>query len=138
MIQKVPKNSVSFQHSFYVKSRDIDNLNHVNNVVYLQWVNEISGKHWNILSTVEVNKKYFWVVLRHEIDYLQSAILNDKITIYTWVGESSGVRSIRYVHIYKDDILLAKAQTTWCLIDVKTQRPTRINNDIKDLLAFKE
>ncbi len=138
MNNKIPKNSVSFYHSFNVKKEDIDNLNHVNNVVYLKWINEISGKHWGVLSTEEINKKYFWVVLRHEIDYLQSAILNDKITVYTWVGESSGVRSIRHVHIYNEDVLLVKAQTTWCLMDAKTQRPTRINNDIMKLLEIKE
>ena len=45
-------------------------MNHVNNVVYLQWVNDISEKHWNWLASPELRAKYFWVVLRHEIDYL--------------------------------------------------------------------
>ncbi|MEN8124033.1 MAG: thioesterase family protein [Bacteroidota bacterium] len=135
MSLKVPNNSVSFHHSFFVKLEDIDELNHVNNVVYLKWINEISGKHWGILSTEEINKKYFWVVLRHEIDYLRSAKLNDEITVYTWVGESSGVKSIRHVHIYKGDTLLVKAQTTWCLMDTKTLRPTRINQEILILIS---
>ncbi len=134
MSNKVPNNSVSFHYSFYVKPEDIDELKHVNNVVYLKWVNEISGKHWGILSTKEINKKYFWVVLRHEIDYLQSAILSDKITVYTWVGESKGVKSIRYVHIYKGDTLLVKAQTTWCLVGSKSLRPSRINQEILNVL----
>ena len=80
-----------------------------------------------------INKKYFWVTLRHEIDYLQSAFLGDKITVYTWVGEIAGVKSIRYVHIYKDETLLVKTKSTWCLIDVKTNKPARIKQDILNI-----
>ena len=76
-----PKNTVSQSHqeTFKVKKGDIDVLNHVNNVVYLQWVNDIAEKHWEILSNEEINKKYFWVAIRHEIDYLQQAFLINKV-----------------------------------------------------------
>jgi len=128
-----PKNTVSHQETFNVKKSDIDVLNHVNNVVYLQWVNDIAEKHWDILSNNIINQKYFWVAIRHEIDYLQQAFLDDEITVYTWVGETGGVRSIRNVHIYRGETLLVKTKTTWCLIDVKTLKPTRIKEDITDL-----
>lgn len=131
-----PKNTVYYQHSVIVKEKDIDNLNHVNNVVYLQWVNDISEKHWEILSNDAIKSKYFWVCIRHEIDYVNEAFLEDEVTVYTWVGESKGVKSIRYVHIYKGDILLAKVASTWCLIDAKTHKPTRIKEDILELLSL--
>ena len=132
-----PNDTVSYQHSFHVEANHLDALNHVNNVVYLQWVNDISEKHWEILSNELLNSKYFWVCLRHEIDYLNQAILGDEITVFTWVGESAGVRSIRNVHIYKGDILLTKIKSTWCLIDKKTLKPTRIKQDILDVLIQK-
>lgn len=132
-----PNDTVSYQHSFYVEANHLDALNHVNNVVYLQWVNDISEKHWEILSNELLNSKYFWVCLRHEIDYLNQAILGDEITVFTWVGESAGVRSIRNVHIYKGDMLLTKIKSTWCLIDKKTLKPTRIKQDILDVLIQK-
>ena len=132
-----PNDTVSYQHSFLVEANHLDALNHVNNVVYLQWVNDISEKHWEILSNELLNSKYFWVCLRHEIDYLNQAILGDEITVFTWVGESAGVRSIRNVHIYKGDILLTKIKSTWCLIDKKTLKPTRIKQDILDVLIQK-
>ncbi|NOQ91126.1 MAG: acyl-CoA thioesterase [Flavobacteriaceae bacterium] len=131
-----PKNTVSYQETFKVKESDIDALNHVNNVVYLQWVNDIAEKHWGILSNAAINKKYFWVAIRHEIDYLQQAFLGDEITVCTWVGETGGVKSIRNVYIYKDETLLVKTKTTWCLIDVKTLKPTRIKEDITDLFII--
>jgi acyl-CoA thioester hydrolase len=136
MNPKVPDNTINYKHSFSVKPEDIDSLNHVNNIVYLQWVNDIAGKHWDILSNKEINEKYFWVTLRHEIDYLQSAFLGDTITVYTWVGEISGVKSIRYVHIYKNETLLVKTKSTWCLIDAKTNKPARIKQDILNILKI--
>jgi len=128
-----PKDTVSYKENFIVKEDEIDALNHVNNVVYLQWVNNIAEKHWNILTNDDINSKYYWVAIRHEIDYMQQAFLDDEITVYTWVGESTGVRSIRNVHIFKGDILLAKAKTTWCLINAKTHKITRIQQDILNL-----
>lgn len=129
------KNKIPYSFNITVKVEDIDVLNHVNNVVYLKWVNEASERHWAALSTEEINTKYFWVCLRHEIDYMGEAFLNDEVTITTWVGESKGVKSIRHVQIYKEDKLVAKAASTWCLIDSKTQKPTRIREDVLDLLS---
>ena len=134
MNNPVPSNTVSYQDTFKVEKNAIDGLNHVNNVVYLQWVNDISEKHWNVLAGKEIKEKYLWVVLRHELDYMNQAFLGDEITVITWVGESSGVKSIRYVHVYKGETILLKAKSTWCLLEVKTLRPTRIKEDILALL----
>jgi len=135
MNDKVPINSISFNYSFNVQSKHLDTLNHVNNVVYLQWVNDIAEKHWSILSNDSINKKYYWIAIRHEIDYLNQAFLEDNITVYTWIGKSIGVKSIRHVHIYKGDTLLAKVQSYWCLIDIKTNKLTRIKQDILDIIT---
>jgi len=134
VINPVPANTVSYQDIFKVEKNAIDGLNHVNNVVYLQWVNDISEKHWNLLAGKEIKEKYLWVVLRHELDYLNQAFLGDEITVLTWVGESSGVKSIRHVHVYKGETILLKARSTWCLLEFKTLRPTRIKEDILLLL----
>ena len=134
MKHPVPENTVSYQDTFKVEKNAIDGLNHVNNVVYLQWVNDISEKHWNLLAGQEIKEKYFWVVLRHELDYMNQAFLGDEITVSTWVGESSGVKSIRNVHVYKGETILLKARSTWCLLEIKSLRPTRIKEDILSLL----
>ena len=134
MKNSIPENTVSYQDTFKVKKNAIDGLNHVNNVVYLQWVNDISEKHWNLLAGKEIKEKYLWVVLRHELDYMNQAFLDDEITVLTWVGESSGVKSIRHVEIYKGDVILLKARSTWCLLEMKSLRPTRIKEDILSLL----
>ncbi|MCP4884846.1 MAG: acyl-CoA thioesterase, partial [Flavobacteriales bacterium] len=77
------QDQVSYSYTLRVEESHIDNLLHVNNVVYLQWVNDISEKHWNKLVSSELKEKYFWVVLRHELDYLNQAVLHDELTIKT-------------------------------------------------------
>ena len=130
----ISPNSASYSYRIKVEKEHIDNLQHVNNVVYLQWVNDISEKHWNLLAPQGLKDKYFWVVLRHELDYLNQAVLHEELTVRTWVGESKGVKSVRHVEIYREETLLLRAASTWCLIDVKTLRPTRIKEDILDIL----
>jgi len=117
-----------------VLKEEIDALNHVNNIVYLQWVQDIAYKHWNFLTANNPQKEYVWYTIRHEIDYLQQAVLGDEITVKTWVGETKGVRSIRYVEIFKEELLLAKSQTTYCLLNAKTKRPTRITENVLKIL----
>ena len=116
-----------------VKETEIDSLNHVNNVVYLQWINDVSALHWKMLSNDEINSKYIWVAVRHEIDYIKPAFLNENITIKTWIATLKGVKSIRNVEIYRKDQLLAKSKTTWVLLDAKTQKITRIPKEIEML-----
>lgn len=118
-----------------VVSEEIDELNHVNNVVYVQWVQDIAVLHWQYLTKNVNAEDLIWVVLKHEIDYLGQATLNDEVTLKTWVGETKGVKSIRHVEIFKEDKLLVKAQTTWCLLNNKTLRPARITEDIYNLLS---
>jgi len=133
-MKPIPENTASFSYEQQVQKEHIDGLSHVNNVVYLQWVNDISEKHWNQLAGTHLKNKYFWVVLRHELDYLNQAVLNDVLTLRTWVGASEGVKSVRHVEIYKEETLLLRAASTWCLIDARTLRPTRIKSDILDTL----
>ena len=134
MKTSIPKHATSLTQKLRVKPSEIDSLRHVNNVVYLKWANAVAEKHWSILTNKELESKFYWVALRHEIDYLKPAFLNDEIRIETWIGESKGVRSVRYVHIYKEDNLLVKTKTVWCLIDAVTHKPTRITQEILGVL----
>ncbi|GAA4808415.1 thioesterase family protein [Litoribaculum gwangyangense] len=130
------KIGASYQYTITVSKEQIDNLHHVNNVVYVKWINDISEKHWQQLSSIDIDSKYFWVVLRHEVDYLGQAKMGDELTIKTNVGESSGAKSIRFVEIFKNDKLIVKGKTTWCLMDKSTQKPKRIDDDILNVLYY--
>ncbi len=117
-----------------VLKEEIDELNHVNNIVYLHWVQDIAYKHWSVLTENDPQTAYVWYTIRHEIDYLQQAVFGDEVTVKTWVGETKGVRSIRHVEIFKENTLLAKSQTTYCLLNTQTKRPTRITESVLKIL----
>lgn len=123
-----------FEKKNIVSIKDIDEYKHVNNVVYVQWMQDISNDHWHLLIKDIPKPDYVWFVIRHEIDYKSQATLGDEVKIKTWVGETEGIKSIRHYEIYKGETLLVKSQTTFCLLNAKTQRPKRITQEIKNLL----
>jgi acyl-CoA thioester hydrolase len=125
-----------FKLRIKVKPEDIDELGHVNNVVYLGWVQLVAATHWNTLSTDEIRSQNLWVALRHEIDYVSPAFLGDEIFGYTWVSSLEGAKSIRHVEFYKEEKCLAKAKTNWCMLDATTLKPKRIGQGIKTLLKM--
>ena len=126
---------IPFEVKIQVTPTDIDQLGHVNNVVYLRWVQDAAEAHWNKLATPELQKELAWVVLRHEINYHKPGFLDDNIVARTWVGETEGFRSIRFVEIYNGrGVLLVSASTTWCLIDPTSGRPKKITAEIKESL----
>jgi acyl-CoA thioester hydrolase len=129
MIKKVP-----YQHKIEVTTADIDDLGHVNNVVYLRWVQEVAAAHWDDAAPLDLKSKYAWVVLRHEIDYKNPAFLRDEVIGLTWVGAHNGPRFDRFVKIQCQDKVLAEAKTTWCLLDAKSFKPVRIPQEILEIL----
>ena len=126
-----------YEHSITVQPNEIDAMNHVNNVVYVQWVQDAASAHWSAHASPEIKAKYNWVVLRHEIDYHNAAVLHDQLIARTWVQEYNGVRSARIVKIYRcrDEKLLVEAKTIWCLLTASNNRPTRVGDDIKNIFV---
>jgi acyl-CoA thioester hydrolase len=123
-----------FEFKITVTSADIDDLNHVNNVVYVKWMDEVAINHWAFLTVDTPLPEYIWVVVRHEIDYKSQAFLGDEIIAKTWVGETKGFTSERLIAFYKKDVLLAKSKTTWAMLNAQTYKPTRIREDVLKVL----
>ena len=119
----------AYRHAIKVQESDIDELGHVNNVVYLRWVQEVAAAHWEHVATDAMKKQYVWVVLRHEIDYLMPAFSGDEIMGYTWIGSHKGAKVERLVSLYKAGSKkpIAEAKTSWCLLDAESKRPRRID-----------
>lgn len=119
-----------------VTPADIDHLGHVNNVVYVRWIQEVSAAHWAHVAPAALQEKYLWVVLRHEIDFLKAAMPQDAVLGYTWVGDHKGAKFDRFVSLYRAGTheLLASAKTIWCLVDAKSLRPRRIEQNLLELL----
>jgi len=116
-----------------VQSADIDEQNHVNNTVYLRWIQDVATAHWRALASADAQSAIGWVVLRHEIDYRMPANLGDEIVLRTWVGEASRLKFERFTEVRRkiDNVLLAQARTLWVPIDVRTGKPTRVSAEVR-------
>jgi len=125
--------SVPFEMTVSVLPGDIDEQNHVNNTVYLQWVQEIATAHWRAVASPQAQETIGWVVVRHEIDYKVPAILGDEIRLRTWVGKATRLTFERFTEIRRnsDGRLLSKARTLWCPINVQSSRPVRVSPEVR-------
>ena len=112
---------------------DIDEQNHVNNTVYLRWVQEVATAHWKALVSAEAQAAVGWIVLRHEIDYKLPASLGDEILLRTWVGAASRLKFERFTEIRRkiDNRFLSQVRTLWVPIDVRTGKPTRVSAEVQ-------
>ena len=129
-----------FEISIAVAPADIDGMGHVNNVVYLRWVQDVAVAHWRAVAAPEHRKKVLWVVVRHEIDYKQSARLGDTILARTWVGAATRIKFERHTEMVRasDGSLLAKARSVWCPIDAVTFRPTIVSAEVRAMFSLAE
>ena len=91
--------SAAFEMIVSVLPEDIEQQNHVNNTVYLRWVQEVATAHWRAVATADARENIGWVVLRHEIDYKTPACLGDEIVLRTWVGKSTRLTFERFTEI---------------------------------------
>ena len=125
--------STAFEMTVPVLTGDIDEQNHVNNTVYLHWVQDVAVAHWRAIASSDAQETIGWVVLRHEIDYKAPAALNDEIVLRTWVGKATRLTFERFTEIRRkrDRQLLSTARTLWCPINTQTGRPVRVPAEVR-------
>ncbi|MCG0015717.1 acyl-CoA thioesterase [Winogradskyella sp. E313] len=124
-----------YQKQITVTKDDLDQLLHVNNVRYVQWVQDIAEEHWLKNASQEILDSCFWVLINHNISYKAPALLGDSILIKTFILKSEGVSSVRKVEMYNQTSKkqIIDSETTWCLVSSKSKRPTRITSEIVNL-----
>ena len=130
--------SAAFEMIVSVLPEDIDQQNHVNNTVYLRWVQEVATAHWRAVATADAQENIAWVVLRHEIDYKAPACVGDEIVLRTWIGKSMRLTFERFTEIRRsgNDQLLSNARTLWCPINAQTARPTRVPAEVREQFSI--
>ena len=106
----------------------IDELGHVNNAVWVQWIQAIATAHWEAVAPPEHVAAHVWVVTRHEIDYRGNVVAGETVTAETWVpNPPKGARFDRHVRFLGEDgQVKVEAVTTWALIDRATGRLLRV------------
>ena len=125
---------VRYERAFHVAADDIDDLDHVNNVVYLRWVQDVAAAHWESATSAAERAEIAWVVLRHEIDYKHPARPGDQVIARTWVGTPSAATFERHTEILRarDQRALARARSLWCPVHPGTGRLRRIDPALRD------
>jgi acyl-CoA thioester hydrolase len=125
--------SAPFEMTVSVLPEDIDEQNHVNNTVYVRWVQQVASAHWRAVANAEAQDSISWVVLRHEIDYKAPACVGDQVVLSTWVGKATRLTFERFTEIRRsiDGQLLSDARTVWCPINAQTGRPVRVTAEVR-------
>jgi acyl-CoA thioester hydrolase len=122
-----------FIQRFPVDAADIDELGHVNNIVYLRWAQDIATAHWRARAGAELVERYVWVVLRHEADYRAALTLGDDVEVRTHVDDApQGAAWARFVDIYKagSDKPAVQIRSNWAMLDAQTRRVKRVPLDL--------
>jgi len=121
-----------FTHTIVAPADAIDELGHVNNAVWVQWIQEVALAHWYSVADPAHQDDYIWVVVRHEIDYLRPAFEGEVLIGRTWVGEApKGARFDRHMEfVGEDGKVRVRAVTQWAIIDKASGRPIRVPPEV--------
>jgi acyl-CoA thioester hydrolase len=121
-----------FEMTFTAAPEHIDELGHVNNAVWVQWMEQVAVAHWRSVADAEHQDAYFWVVVRHEIDYLRAVLEGERITARTWVGDNlKGAKFDRHIEfVGADGKPRVRSRTDWAIIDKASGRPIRIPPEV--------
>ena len=121
-----------FTLSLSATPESIDELGHVNNAVWVQWIQQVATGHWDAAAPQTHKDAYIWVVVRHEIDYLRALGSGAMVTARTWVADKpQGAKFDRFMEFTgTDGKVHVRARTVWALLDKATGRPLRVTDAI--------
>ncbi|MBV7265334.1 acyl-CoA thioesterase [Erythrobacter ani] len=121
-----------FARVFTAAPDHIDELGHVNNSVWVQWIQDLATAHWDAVARPVDHEQFFWVVIRHEIDYRGNIAEGEVAHGETWIPDPPrGAKSVRHVEFTSEaGKRLVSAQTTWAMLDKETQRLARVRPEV--------
>ncbi len=134
-----PANPI-YTYQFTVPSAAVDQNGHVNNVMYVQWMQDIAVRHYDFIGGTAPMQAVgaTWVVREHKIEYLLPAFAGEQIEAQTWVVNIRRVRSLRrYRFVRKPDgQLLVRGETDWVFVNVKTGQLGRIPKEVAQVFTL--
>ena len=128
--------SSTYVKTITIPSSAIDENGHVNNVVYVQWMQDIAVEHYASIGGIEAQgPDATWVIRKHSVEYFLPAFAGEEIEVRTWVEDLRKVRSLRmYEFIRKSDgKVLVKGETDWVFMDTKTGRVKAIPAEVEQV-----
>jgi acyl-CoA thioester hydrolase len=120
-----------YEQSFIARASDIDELGHVNNAVWVRWVQDLATAHWAVAASAEQAAAYVWVVVRHEVDYMGNLAEGESVEARTWVAsEAVGAKFDRFAEFSKNGRVIVRARTTWAILSRESLRPLRVPKEV--------
>jgi acyl-CoA thioester hydrolase len=121
---------MTFRHPIAILPGDIDHMGHVNNAVYLKWVQEAVVDYWSSVAPPGAVAQHLWVALKHEITYLKPTFLQDKVVAEVIAEKVEGARAYFTTVVRRGHEVLSEVRSTWCCLDAASLRPARLARDI--------
>jgi acyl-CoA thioester hydrolase len=131
--------STTYSKSFTIPENSIDENGHVNNVTYVQWMQDIAVEHYASIGGIQAQgPDATWVVRSHRVEYFLPAFVGEEIEIRTWVENIQRVRSLRMYEFIRrsDGKTLVKGETDWVFVNVKSGRPLAIPDEVKNVFSI--
>ena len=119
-----------YRHPITIAPSDIDHMGHVNNAVYLRWVQEAVMRYWEAVAPADAVARHLWVALKHEIFYRRPAFLDDGVVAEVLAERVHGARTFFSTIIKRGEEILVEVQSSWCCLDAATKRPARLAQDV--------
>ena len=119
-----------FRHAVAIDPSDIDHMGHVNNSVYLKWVQEAVIDYWQSVAPPEAVASHLWVALKHEISYRKPTFLQDNVVAEVIAEKVEGARAFFHTVVRRGEEVLTEIQSCWCCLDAATKRPVRVAQEI--------
>jgi acyl-CoA thioester hydrolase len=117
-------------HPLGITAADIDHMGHVNNSVYLRWVQEAVIDYWQKVAPSDAVARHLWVALKHEITYRRPAFLDDQVIAIVVAEGVQGARAMFSTIIRRGEEVLAEVRSSWCCLDAASKRPARLARDV--------
>lgn len=135
-----PPESALYRFDFTVPPTAIDENGHVNNVLYVQWMQDAAVRHYAFLGGLGPTRALgaTWVVRSHHVEYFLPAFEGETLEIHTWVADMRRARSLRrYEFLRKTDgRLVARGETDWVFVNAQTGRPLAIPEEVSRLFSL--
>jgi acyl-CoA thioester hydrolase len=121
-----------FRHAIAIDQSDIDHMGHVNNNVYLKWVQDAVVDYWERAAPADAVARHLWVALKHEITYRRPTFLDDVVVAEVLAEKVEGARAFFTTVVKRGEDVLAEVKSCWCCLDVATKRPVRLARDVAE------
>ena len=119
-----------FRHQVAITADDIDHMGHVNNSVYLRWVQDAVVDYWQSVAPPEAVARHLWVALKHEITFRKPTFMQDVVVAEVIAEKVEGARAFFTTVVKRGEEVLSEVKSCWCCLDATSLRPARLASDV--------